>query len=88
MFSVNVPEHRVTFGAKDSNPAYKSLFGKGMALFKVKDDSNFWEVDLKDVKYGDTQLSFGGNRTVFFDTGISYNMIPKSDLEIIMKSMD
>ena len=84
MFSINVPENRITFGAKDSNTQEYPAFKRGMTLLKVDDKETFWQVDLSDAKYGDNQISAADSKKVFFDTGVSYNMIPQNDLKNIM----
>lgn len=72
MFSVNVPENRVTFGAKDSNTAYHTF----RPPHKIKDTSNYWEVPLKAAKYGSSQIFNSTTKKIFFDTGTSFNMLP------------
>ena len=72
-FSVNVPENRITFGAKDQNPMYNTMVVEHF----IAQGSSKWEVPMAAVTYNFKKLT-GSNMTVVFDTGNSFNMVPKS----------
>lgn len=46
-FSVNVPENRITFGAKDQNPFYGSMAVEHF----IEQGSSKWEVPMSAVSY-------------------------------------
>ena len=85
-FTVNYPEGRVILNGNDTtyDSSYKAQRNTPIGKHKINAGSPYWEVDLKMAKYGTENIFGNGKRTIFLDTGTSFNLIPYADLENLL----